>query len=839
MIRQTFKSRWNWRAAGLALAACAAICCVPGGFAAAPAPSSSTDAKLPPKPKPPFDTFRVFSEPNEKSFTDPKAKDGGRIVQAIKPNHWANVLVETKANQFDFTGTLISAPLDSQQRPIPLERSSFSLATDRGASLPKGQRKSMEALFFPARSRHTTTQVSNRLETSQHVDESPAYGDTLSHMPSYQYFMLVLAGEPGRYRYLKLLDSVRSRGSSNTQSPEEAACYRLVMPPTNLPLALPSHPLCWTTTAVVLWDDVPAGAVGSDQEQSLIDWLHWGGTLVVSGPHSLDTLRATALAAYLPASSGATRSLGAAALAELSSRWTIPNARGERAELAPAEAWSGVELNKDPAAEFVPGTGNLVVERRVGRGRIVCTSFALSEPELWQWPSYDSFFNAVILRRPQRTFDPATGGFRLVEGDNFDPSLVTKVRYLSRDAIDPNDRENNPVRGAVDIGPQGPAWLSPRRDEAAGREELLRLDQADVYKTEPGVAAWNDFSGVSSAARLTLREAAGITVPNRRFVLWMLGVYLIAVVPLNWLFFRLLGHVEWAWFAVPVFAVSWGGAVIWLAQLDIGFARSQTEVDVLELHNGYSRAHLTRYAALYSSLSSSYDVRFEGRSAVAQPFSPDVELLQDQGVSTVVLQSGDEPQLRSFPVSSNATGMLHTEEMFGLEGPLVLRSVSSDQLLLENRTGRALSGAAILRRSLDEDQAAGEMAWLGEVGAGATREVLFEPYRSRALMRARSSNSLTTPRRLEGSLSLHRLLRCTEDIAALEPGEVRLVAWYDGAMEGMHIEPSAPQARRATLVIAHLGFAPFEPLAPDLSLRVESSRRPAIDDPTGPVEATP
>ena len=131
------------------------------------------------------------------------------------------------------------------------------------------------------------------------------------------------------------------------------------------------------------------------------------------------------------------------------------------------------------------------------------------------------------------------------------------------------------------------------------------------------------------------------------------------------------------------------------------------------------------------------------------------------------------------------------------------------------------------------------MAWLGEVGAGATREVVFEPYRARPLQRARAANSLTASRRLEGSLSLVRLLRCTEDLAALEPGEVRLVAWYDGAMEGMRIEPSAPQARRATLVIAHLGFAPLEPPAPDLSLRVDSPRRPAVDEPAAPIEATP
>jgi hypothetical protein len=213
-------------------------------------------------------------------------------------------------------------------------------------------------------------------------------------------------------------------------------------------------------------------------------------------------------------------------------------------------------------------------------------------------------------------------------------------------------------------------------------------------------------------------------------------------------------------------------------------------------------------------------------------------LLEDQGISTVVLQSGDEPHLRNFPVSSNATGLLHSEEMFELDGPLVF-SESADQLLLENRTGFALSGVAIMRRGLDEDQAAGEVAWLGEVAAGASREVLFEPYQARALRRARTANNLTASRRRAGSLSLHRLLRCIEDPAALEPGEVRLVACYDGAMEGMRIEPSAPQARRATLVVAHLGFAPFEPPAPDLSLRVDTPRRPAADEPAAPAEATP
>ena len=126
--------------------------------------------------------------------------------------------------------------------------------------------------------------------------------------------------------------------------------------------------------------------------------------------------------------------------------------------------------------------------------------------------------------------------------------------------------------------PNSPAFVAVTDDE---------FEQFDLYKAEPGVAAWNDFSKVSAAASQSLREAAGISVPKREFVLWMVGAYLVLIVPINWLVFRLLGRVEWAWIAVPFFAVGWGVAVIWLAQLNIGFARAETEVAVLELQPGF------------------------------------------------------------------------------------------------------------------------------------------------------------------------------------------------------------------------------------------------------------
>ena len=70
----------------------------------------------------------------------------------------------------------------------------------------------------------------------------------------------------------------------------------------------------------------------------------------------------------------------------------------------------------------------------------------------------------------------------------------------------------------------------------------------------------------------------------------VLLAYLVVLVPLNWALFWLLGRVEWAWIAAPLIAVACAVAVVWLAQLDIGFARAHTGIAVVELQSGYPRA---------------------------------------------------------------------------------------------------------------------------------------------------------------------------------------------------------------------------------------------------------
>ena len=105
-----------------------------------------------------------------------------------------------------------------------------------------------------------------------------------------------------------------------------------------------------------------------------------------------------------------------------------------------------------------------------------------------------------------------------------------------------------------------------------------------------------------------MHEAAGVEVPGSSFVVLCLVAYLTTLVPLNWLVFRTLGRVEWAWIAAPIIAIAGTWVIVQRARLDIGFVRAHTEIGILEQQPEHPRAHLSRYhRAVYVAVD---DLRF-------------------------------------------------------------------------------------------------------------------------------------------------------------------------------------------------------------------------------------
>ena len=195
-----------------------------------------------------------------------------------------------------------------------------------------------------------------------------------------------------------------------------------------------------------------------------------------------------------------------------------------------------------------------------------------------------------------------------------------------------------PVRRAVRLRPaRGPRVVADRgRGDRAGRI---------------GVAEWRDTTALPRLCRDTLEKASGITVPSSQFVLKVIMAYILALVPLNWLVCRLLlNRREWAWIVVPLLALGFAVGVERVAAYDMGYDSACDEIDLLEVQGAYPRAHLSRFAALYTTGRAKYAIAYPNEpTAVALPFNNE-RAIGGEDVTTAVWQSYPVPALQNFSV---------------------------------------------------------------------------------------------------------------------------------------------------------------------------------------------
>lgn len=722
------------------------------------------------EPKPPFELLAVWTQPSG------LGAPVGAPLREAKPGHWSTANVDLVANRGNFRGELATGA-------VPLEHTPHQLQTLRPAILPKEQRKRFEVSFYLPTGR---TEVNRRLltrlsrrGTSGIVVEGE---QPVAVMPAHKFHMLVLAGDVDRYRFLVSLPSIANQHEEGLLV-EQPEYYQVLLPRPGRNMPLAGNPLVWTSLAYIVWDDFDAGMLTGRQQVALVDWLHWGGQLIISGPTSLAALRGSFLEPYLPASGEGTLELGNDELGVLSF-----GRSGETKPVTVAEPWTGERLAPADGAETLVANEAvpLVVARRVGRGRIVVTAFGLAQRELLDWPGHDAFWNEVLLDRPPR----GRGGW-LGDRDRFDPALVSKLRLVTRDAGSTSESKSWRQLGVR------PGLGNPKPTPTSYYGSDAEFDSYEPY-VGPGVCGWDDFNVVADAARQSLQDAALITIPRATFVLRLVGIYLVVLVPLNWLTFRLMGRVEWAWFAVPVISVVFALVVVRLAQLDIGFVRARTEVGVAELFAGHPRAHLTRYTALYSSLSTSYDARFDDDWGLAQPFASRLEPLRTPSRSMLTWRTDRQAALEGFRVVSNSTGMLHSEQVTDIGGSVEL-SQADGTWRVTNGTPWTLQGTGVV----------GPLgrAWIGTLAPGEAVALNFKADETSEDWSQRRRESLLAS---AGLISPHhqRLFEIAEAPFADDKLTMRLVAWIDEPLPGITIEPAASQGRYLNLVVVHLATMP-------------------------------
>jgi len=761
----------------------------PDDPSAEPDPSATADGTAKKdKTKPPLDLPRTVSLPGNWQRQD----------LFIKPGHWTSLWVEGESTTGDYRGALSTELAGRNGEPLALTPQRRRLDTVRSVVFPNADPRVAEQYLFtpnyydqnvlpvfdPVAGPPPLRASSNRLPRSSpsthqylgaestlrgaglQLELSQRAGSSVEFrtkkptfaLRNHQSLFVVLSSNPAGYRSFVRLNLINAYPGHDEVPSDQYSHYRFVNADDLLRAPLASHFSGWTTTAYLVWDGYDPELLTAEQRKAMLDWLHWGGRMVVVGPQSLETLGRSFLAPYLPARSVGSKELDASSLAPLD-EWTITGGAPQR-----TKAWPGVHLELNEGGQAIlggtAGTPTLVAERRLGRGRIIVTAFRLTQPELTDWPSFDGFLNGCLLGRSARIWDDGAFAHNKAQipfwkdqrqTSWYDPREISDVRYAVRDAVaTPNI--------------YGKTWVGP------------------------GTAAWRDDGDAPVAARRILQEEAGIVIPSVGVVVTIVGIYLFVLVPLNGLFFYWLGKVEWAWFAAPVISLLFAGAVVRIAQLDIGFARSMSEVAVVELQPGYARAHVSRFGAVYNSLGTDYTLVSEEPTTIMLPFAP--AITPNAGPEgTVRLASPDAAdgttakiKLEEFLVESNSTSMYRTEQMADVGGSLKFELLEPDRARLTNGTSLSLENVQLSGRLH------GSARFLAPQ---ASVEIELHP----------GANPEDSDSSAPGQLAYA--------VQQFDGAVLRLTAWSTTEVPGLNLEPAPSQQRRKTLVVAHLEYAPL------------------------------
>jgi hypothetical protein len=684
----------------------------------------------------------------------------------------------------------------------------------RRTSLPRGQQKTIDLQFFvpstaASKDEDYLSPVQNvgfRTELLSWPLQTPLIAtpppNNTRQLLEHEFQLVVLSPNANSYSFLSGSDAVAWQADSLIMSDERTRSYYVttIRPNDSNGYLFPHSLITMTSIAAIVWDDVAPETLSDEQQKSLVDWVHWGGQLIVSGPSSWSRLKNSFLSPYLPASSAGASELSTDDFAAISQKWTVPD-RSTNDELGfevIGPAIAGLDMQLSENGQWLPSTGKMVAEAAVGRGRIVVTAFPMREPRIYNWKYFSNFLSTGLLRRAPREVARRTADRMLQQrfeapfvGAERKAQMHSSLRILSRDLP------------------------SAYADEASEARELNLVGDTPAHEAASwaGGAAWNDYSALSVRAVETLRAAAGIELPSKRTILMLLGGYLLFLVPLNWLIFRIIGRLELAWVVAPLLAITGMIVVTRVARLDIGFARRTTEIGLLELHEGYDRAHLTQFIALYTSLSTNYAVELPENGSVALPLADASRQQRRAGSSSRQIQTNygrsEGVTIEPLTVYSNSTEMLHSEQMVDLDGGLQLGKRESGDFAVKNATGIDLRSTLVLYRDENGDV---YHAFLGDLNSGTTATLQYQLMRYSEAFKPWSESPITQPLYpSEGELDgedvnlwvggiLHEVAKKTP----LAKGQARLFGYTDRRTGELSLVPEQDQFDSRSVVVAHL-----------------------------------
>ncbi|GIW87392.1 MAG: hypothetical protein KatS3mg108_1716 [Isosphaeraceae bacterium] len=760
------------------------------------------------------------------------------VLPFMKPNHWATMGFELRANREDYRGVFRTAAEAGGQPQARLVDTPRALVYERPALLPKRQTVRRElTVFLPGFNRNTNPLL---VELAPEPGSRPeaAFQTFVQRLEPHQWIVPVLSRDPETFNtWAKSSATLPYSAEGSGPALDRQLYYRLVYPSNPEAPALPDHPLCWTTTSHLIWREFnPEGlSRGSfSQQQALIDWLHWGGqiTILATGP-SLAALEDSPLGPYLPARyRGQADPLTAEELQALSDAYrppfwsadlyayNIPESNqaatppprehpadpiepsGERMPLlARLEPLDHPDVRLVPIAG--PNSRPVAIERRIGRGRITLLALDPSDPALTRWKGLETLIRRVVFRKPVEAWFYANGlgAYRPLA-----PTETTWLRYVARDlGAEPAGNEIDP-------------------DD--------RLTRVDLPFSESPAAAWIDTTAaLPTAARATLERSSGLVIPDNRFVLRVLLLYLLALVPLNWVVCRFLfRRQELAWAVAPLIAFGFALGVERMAAVDVGFNSSCDEIDLVEIQSEYPRAHLTRFGSLYTSGRVDFTIRTPGNPTSLILPMRSYRSLRNEQIQVSTYRSGGDPQLAGFQVQPRSLAMFRAESMVDLGGGITLEGDLTTGRVINRTTLELLDPMLVDVDRRIERALPSIAAWNpGQTDAAGSHIVdlgnLPDPPRSAA----RPDLDWA-----ELDVYLQRLRDYVWNGPA-ERGAIRLVAWARDPQPGLELNPRVDRHRGVRLVVAHLRYGLPGPDDPAYTTGTSPPPgRPPDEDPTPP-----
>jgi len=739
------------------------------------------------------------------------------VGNSVKPGHWYQTRHKVKANQNDESMTASLYQIDRKERPTSALPSGIPIQFERDVSIAKGQEKTIEMKVLQTSAPADSVDTMNAMPGIPPVSTFMRYAQRglgasildesflMRSLYDYQYDMLVLSRNPSNHIFWRGLDCIVWQ----LYEPDlkfKVNPHRIIdISEEEMAESIPSQLTTMTSVSHIVINDVSINILPQSQQEALVDWLHFGGTIIINGPEAIAGIETSVLKEFAPMQKTSATELSQAHIDLLNNpqTWCLrfaDNPNKERVQFKPGGPVSILQGELATDSTWTPELEGLVAERLVGQGRIVMTSFPMNHSAFLNWPSYSALIHNGILRKPKRyvKFDEELKV--LYEGSNEnrerDVQFNTRLRLWARDLelINKNARLN----------PLGPASGNLKRTTSYG--------------------AWNSDSLVVNSANSYLKKISGITVPNLNSIIKWLLAYLVVLVPVNWLFFRLIGKLELAWLAAPIIAVAGVFVIARAVQLDVGFSRSQSSIQLMEIHNNHPRALLSSFHALYSSLSTNYKVVYPLGEGVVCPMPQHQQrsTANRNGMLTFRTADDDGSGFQSFPVLSNSIGLVQSEEVVSMPGGV---SWTLDQ---EARTFQVINQTPATIRDvvLIGFDAQGTLlrAHVGTLSPNSSNTGTMQPpdsstaYTWKLSPESQSTTSDLQKTTTQDSVHLEETLEKILLNYPMQSGEWIAVGWTESNLSKLQITPSTTQTRSSTLVLMHAKAAQLGPIEHDLRI---------------------